>query len=560
MDIWQKYQKSKRYMEAAGILRRTERNWKFYVGRQWDSVKDSKGLEDLPMMNFIKPVVKYKVATIAQHQVTAIFSDLNPSHEDHTEICERMSKLFDISWERAKMDQVVWRQLKYAAVQGDSYALFAEGDTRKEPQNLVNTQVYLGDENNPNIQEQPYIIIRERITLDEAKERAEACGASKDDIDNIRTDGDRSDELYNTEEVSDKVTSLIYLEKKDGIVHIARAFRDFIYDELHPIQQTKGDPSLKRYTGRGLERYPIVSMVWEEQPNTARGVSEVEQMIPNQLEVNKVLARRSISVKQAAFPRLAYDGAMIDNPEDLDKVGAAIKINGGGSQSIANLISFLQPAAQSADAKVLSDELLKNTKDLAGASDTAMGNIDPSRVSGTAMTTIRDQQQLTLNEQSAMYNNFVEDVALLYYDLWRTYFPQGVNFDGIEVSADELNDILPNVRIDISENNTWSRTMEQQEISNLFNNGKITLEEYAKLCPDHSNVPKDKLLQVVAERKEQMQQQQEQQMAGMPQDGANITAADDQYVQEQNQIPDQNVGEGLPYQALQAMMANQDGM
>ena len=124
-----------------------------------------------------------------------------------------------------------------------------------------------------------------------------------------------------------------------------------------------------------------------------------------------------------------------------------------------------------------------------------------------------------------------------------------MNFDGIEVTKDELDGILPNVRIDISENNTWSRTMEQQEISNLFNNGKITLEEYAKMSPDHSNVPKDKLLQVVAERNQQMRQQP----TGNPME--NPQMMDDQYVQQTDQIPDQNVGEGLPYQALQQMMA-----
>jgi hypothetical protein len=245
---------------------------------------------------------------------------------------------------------------------------------------------------------------------------------------------------------------------------------------------------------------------------------------------------------------------MIDNPEDLDKVGAAIKLNGGGSQSVSELITYLNPASQSSDAKILSDELLKNTKDLAGASDTAMGNIDPARVSGTAMTTIRDQQQLPLNEQVAMYNNYIEDVALLYYDMWRTFYPDGLNFDGVSISGDELADVLPNVRIDISENNTWSRTVEQQEITNLFNNGKITLEEYAKISPDHSSVPKDKLLEIVAERKQQMEAQQ---MGQMPVGAEQQNAFDQQFVQQQDMIPDQNVGEGLPYQEIQSMLAQQ---
>lgn len=546
IDIWAKYEKSKRYVDGAGLLRKTERNWKFYVGRQWDSIEDSKGLEDLPMMNIIKTIVKYKVATIAQHDSTAIFSDLNPAHTDHSDICDRLSKLFDISWERGKMDKVKWRQLKYAAVQGDSYLFFHDGDTRKEPQNLLNTQVLFGDENVCDIQEQPYIIIRERLPVEVAKKRAELFGVSKSEAELIQGDNDKANELYNKEEVSSKVTSLIYMEKKDGVVNIARCFKDVMYEELHPIRQTKGG----QYFGKGLTRYPIISMIWEEQPNTARGVSEVEQLIPNQLEINKILARRSISIKQAAFPRLAYDAAMIDNPEDLDKVGAALKINGGGSQSISNLISYLQPMGQSSDAKILSDELIKNTKDLTGASDAAMGNFDPARVSGTALTTIRDQQQLTLNEQAAMYRDFVEDVALLYYDLWATYFPDGVNFDGVQVTTEELNGVLPNVRIDISENNTWSRTLEQQEVSNLFNNGKLTLEEFAKISPEHSNVPKDKLLEVVAERQMKLQQQQmEQQMAQQQ------MAQDEQFVAEQDMIPDQNVGMGMTPNEMRAINA-----
>lgn len=549
MYIWAKYEKSKKYMENADILRKTERNWKFYVGKQWDAVEDSERLENLPMMNFIKPVVKYKVATIAQHNIAAIFSDVNPYHEEHTEICEKLSRLFDISYEKAKMSQFVWRELKFSAIQGDSYTFLYDTDTRTPPQNLLNTQVLLGDENITDIQEQPYIIIRERLTLDQARKRAKASGCTKKQIDMIVTDSDKTTEIYNNDEVSDKVTSLIYLEKKDGIVNIARAFKNFEYEELHPIQQVRRG----EYYGKGLERYPIIPMIWEEQPNTARGVSEVEQMIPNQLEVNKTLARRSISVKQASYPKLAYDGAMIENPEDINKVGAAIKINGAGSQKIAELISYLNPASQSQDAKILSDELLKNTKDLAGASDTAMGNIDPSRVSGTAMTTIRDQQQLPLNEQVAMFNSYHEDLALLYYDMWRTFYPEGVEFDGIEITAEELDGVLPSVRIDISENNTWSRTVEQQEISNLFNNGKITLEEYAIISPDHSSVPKDKLLEIVAKRK----REQEEMAMGQQVPPEEQAGMDQAYVDQQDQIPEQNVAEGLPYQELQSMLAQE---
>ena len=476
-DIWQKYEKSKHYMDGKNILLKTERNWNFFVGKQWEATKDSEGLEDLPMLNFIKQTVNYKVSSISQHAITAIFSDMNSGSLElgNDDVCHRMNNLFDISWQKAKMNRVARKALKQSAVQGDSYVFWYSGDTRKSPQIVNNTQMRLGDENTVDIQEQPWIIIEERLTKDVVKERAKLQGCTEEELALIMTDSDNDTQLYNKQEVSNKVTSLVYMEKKKGIVHIARATKNVIYEELHPIAQTKNNEPI----GTGLTMYPIVPMIWEEVPNTARGSSEVEHLIPNQLELNKTLARRAISVKMTAFPRVAYDEGMLANPEDLDKVGSALRLTGGNAQAISQMIAYLSPQAQSQDAKLLSDELLDKTKDLSGASDTALGNIDLSRVSGTAATTIRDQQQVPLNDQVTMYQEFVENVALLWFDIWKAYYPDGIEFDGIRVEAEEIENIVPNVRIDIAEDTTLSRMTSQQEISNLFNNNKITFDEFA---------------------------------------------------------------------------------
>jgi hypothetical protein len=250
--------------------------------------------------------------------------------------------------------------------------------------------------------------------------------------------------------------------------------------------------------------YPIVPMIWEELPNDARGMSEVEQLIPNQLETNKTLARRAISVKMTAYPRIAYDDASLANPEDLDKVGAPIKLNGGNAQAINNMVAYLSPQAMSNDAKELSDELIGQTRTLAGASDAQLGNIDLSRVSGTAAQTVRDQQQLPLNEQQEMYQDYIENVALLWFELWKVYFPEGIEMDGITVTAEEIASIQPNVRVDIAEDTALSKMASQQELSNLFMNGKISFEEFAQAYPEHSTLPKDVLMDIVEKRKAMM--------------------------------------------------------
>ena len=503
-EIWQRYDKAKTYKDKKGLLVKTEKSWQMYCGKQWEAVQDSQGMENLPMLNFIKPTVDYKVSTIAQHSVTALFSDMNGQNED---VIERLNTLFGISWEKAKMNRVAWKNLKHASIEADSYVFWGEGgDTRKTPQIVHNTQMYLGDENITEIQRQPWLIIEERLEPALVRERARLAGLKQEDIALIQPDKEMDSTLLNKEEVKGKVTSLLYMEKdiKTGIVSTARCTKQVMYEKLRPVQQTKAG----ELYGNGLTMYPIVPMIWLELPNDARGVSEVEQLIPNQLELNKTLARRSISIKMTAYPRIAYDDSALANPEDLDKVGAAIKLNGGNTQNIANMITYLAPQAMSGDAKQLSDELLAQTRTLAGASDAQLGNIDLSRVSGTAAQTIRDQQQVPLNEQVSMYQDFVENVALLWFELWKVYYPEGIDMDGVVISADEIEMVEPNVRVDIAEDTTLSKMATQQELTNLFNNGKISFEEYAQAYPEHASIPKDVLISIVERRQQMMAQGQ----------------------------------------------------
>ena len=499
-EIWERYDKSKKYMDGKSILSRTEKNWQMYIGEQWAATKDSEGMEDLPMLNFIKPTVNYKTSSISSTQVTAIFSDMNHANSPTV---SKLTALFDISWERAKMRKLGKKVLRHAAVQGDSYLFWGEGgDTRKPPQVILNTQIHLGDENIQDIQEQPWIIIEERLSVEVVKERARLAGVSAEQIKNIEPGKDTERSLYNKEEVKDKVLCLLYMEKDrtTGIVSVCRCTKDFMIEKLKPVQQSKGG----EYYGNGLMMYPIVQMAWEDVPNTARGVSEVEQLIPNQLELNKMLARRAISGKLTAFPRLAYDDGSIDNPEDLDKVGAKIRLNGGNATAIANMIAYLAPQSMSPDAKQLCDELLNETRTLAGASDAQLGNIDLSRVSGTAAQTIRDQQQVPLNQQQEMYQDFIENVALLWFELWKVYYPAGLMMDGIELEEGEIDMVAPNVRVDIAEDTSLSKMAMQQELMNLFNGGKLTFDEFVEAYPEHSSIPKNILLEIAQKRQMQM--------------------------------------------------------
>ena len=528
--IWQLYQKCKDYLDKKGLVTKTERNWNFYLGNQW--VGCNTGGEELPVLNFIAPVIKYKVAVVSQNSMTAKYSDMDNA-ADLTQIYDLLNKNFAQSWEKSKMESKTWEIIKNAAIQGDSYCFWEDDRTDRPPKILPNTAVLLGDENITDLQEQPYILIRERLEVEAVRRKAKENGIAKKDREMIVGDDNPDTEngvILNKYEVSHKVTSLLYMTKENGIVKVARSTAQCVYEPLHALE---GDVT-------GLHSYPICAMIWEPQPYNARGMSEVAQMIPNQLEVNKTAARRAITVKLCAFPRIAYDSSTVQNPEDLDTVGKPIEVSGGGAQSVAQQVAYLNATNISSDAKYLQDDLLQMTKDLAGASDYATGNVNPEQASGQAIIAVRDSAQASLNENVARFKQFVEDTALLWFDMWVAYNPEGVAIDTVDetgtritqvITQEELQQLKPTVRVDVSQDNQWTKLSEQQWLDNMFDRQQITLEEYAELAPDNGTVPKGKLRAILAKRAQQQAEQQalqQQQMLEQQQMGAEIPAEQSQ--------------------------------
>lgn len=158
-------------------------------------------------------------------------------------------------------------------------------------------------------------------------------------------------------------------------------------------------------------------------------MGEVTPLIPNQIEVNKMLVRRLMNAKITAFGRMVYNKRTVANPESVAEVGSAIEVMDTPAARVTDHVAYLHPSPMSADAKNLTDEMISQTRDLAGAGDAALGQINPEQASGSAIIAVRDQAALPLNEQIAEYKQFCEDVAAIWFDLWVTYHPSGMEVE-----------------------------------------------------------------------------------------------------------------------------------
>ena len=91
--VWQKYETAKDYLHRIDLVGRTDKAHRFYLGDQWAGVQA--GGEELPMYNFIKPIVRYKVAIVAQNTMGAVYSPMGTEKTpEESRACELLTAYF----------------------------------------------------------------------------------------------------------------------------------------------------------------------------------------------------------------------------------------------------------------------------------------------------------------------------------------------------------------------------------------------------------------------------------------------------------------------------------
>ena len=430
-EIWKKYQQGVNHHNQIGLYEKVRKAYRFFEGDQWHGL-ESDG-EVMPMYNFIQPVVEHKAASVAMNGMAINYSPMEYGSDYQTaaRACDVLNRYAARQWELLKMDKLGWAIIKDACIAGDSYLYFY--DRNLHAQIIDGPNVYFADETSRDIQNQDWIIIAERRFVTDVRREAKENGLSQEEIDLIGPDSDTGqllgdDARQNSQQEDKRCTSLLYMRKnKEGIVTISRSTQNVVYQPEEVMQgkeKESGEPA-----GKGMQLYPLAGLWWVPKKESARGVGEVTPLIPNQIEVNKMLVRRLMNAKITAFGRMVYNKRTVANPESVAEVGSAIEVQDVPAARVTDHVAYLHPSPMSADAKNLTDEMISQTRDLAGAGDAALGQINPEQASGSAIIAVRDQAALPLNEQIAEYKQFCEDVAAIWFDLWVTYHPSGMEVE-----------------------------------------------------------------------------------------------------------------------------------
>ena len=357
------------------------------------------------------------------------------------------------------------------------------------------------------------------------------------------------------QELDNMVTIVYKLWKEKGTVHCAIATRW---------------ATIAEDVDTGLRLYPVAHFNWEEKEGSARGEGEVRYLIPTQIEVNRMQMRRALTVKTQAFPHKVVDSSKVANPDALSTVGGVIRTQGNTVDDVHKIVGTIPPAQMSPDVKLLYEDLMQKARDLAGAGDTATGQVDPESASGRAILAVQQASQAPMTEQKESYKNFIEDLAKIWLEYLIIHAANGVNVEEtvtdpntgeetvqiVNIPQVALEQLQATVKIDITPRTPFDRFAQEQTIENLLLNGLLhpqrmgELKIYYKILPDDSVAPKEMIgkaidfmeeeqrkIAIMNARAQAMQQRANQFLMGDPEEQSSLMA--DAYME-------QMMAQGMP--------------
>lgn len=482
---WSEYEAGKEYKRSIGLYETVRRNERFYRGDQW---RGSEGVDlPKPVFNIIKRVTDYLVCSVATGNYSLAYTDENmPFYSSESEraavkrALEVMTANARYRWERCRMNSMVYGLLLDAALSGDGVAYCywdstAPGDKRFSgdigAQRIDNVNLFVADVNNPDIQSQDYVMLAGRENVEKLRAEARENGVDEHEVMKIVADDDRS-EGYDGRELdfgSKKATCLMKFHREGGKVVFEKCTKECIIKRVET----------------GCRLYPVALFNWTPTKNSFHGSSPVSEMIPNQKFINRAYAMVMKHMTDTAFSKVVYDKSRI--PEWSNEVGEAIAVV--GATNVSDAVSVVGVGKMQDNYLELIENAVSTTKELMGATETALGNTVPTNTS--AILALKETSRMTLEQVSAAASKCIEEIANIWADMMLAYYANDrlvpyIGEDGTacdNVDFDALRGSLIRAKVEVGEATSYSASTAVSILDKLLDGGYISAKEYVEHLP-----------------------------------------------------------------------------
>ena len=558
-SVFSEYKAGTEYKDSIGdngIYEQSKKNERFYVGDQWYGANCGNE-RPLVRRNIIKRIGEWKLSTISSAPIAVQYSAEGVGNNEGMKdreaeleanlmngariegaaedaeinvIMNVLSKYWNTTAERVKFDDKKQEALRKAYISGTAIAytywderiqtgLYADamkqvpikGDISLEILDVEN--VVFGDPNNTSVQGQPYIIVSQRIDVEDVKREARRNRISAEEIEKIVPDsadnyninsGTRGEEEpTNSQRIT--VLTKFYKEWDDtGETYKVIALR---------VCETA---TVRKPWDTGLRLYPFAKMVWSPRYNCAYGDSDITYQIPNQIAINRALSAEIWSIMVSGIPSLIVNGDTI-NQNITNNPGQIIKVY-GSNEDVAGAMHYVSPPSFGSQLINAVNDLSANTLTDSGANDAALGNVNPDNA--TAIIQAREASLQPMQLYQNRFYSFVEDIARIWADFWLNLYgdrrlkisdSNGTYY--INFSPARYENLLITARIDVGSSPVWSVAAAISTLNNLYASQIIDKIQFLERIPDGIIDRKSELIQQAKEEQAAMRQAMAQQAA-----------------------------------------------
>ena len=489
---WQQYEDGKNYNRRIGHYATVRENERFYRGDQWKDV-DSGGLPT-PVFNLVGRIASYLTSSVLSYRMGVSFRcDSLPylpegrRKERLEEQLELLNRYLTGQYRHFSSGQSLRDAVQDAVITGDGifYTYWDEGlgtgqpfrgDLRTVTVDSVN--LFVADVTNSDLQSQEYLILAGREPVQSLRREALRHGCDEETVRAIQPDSDVTEQagdysrMENDDPEAGKATFLLKFERdENGHVCFEKSVRGAVIRR----EQT------------GMTHYPVAKFSWDRVKNSFHGASPLTQLIPNQKYVNKAYAMAMKHMADTAFSKVIYDKRLI--PEWSNEVGEAIGVVSGGD--IRTAAATIGVGEMQADYLRLIEQAVQQTKDLAGATDVALGEVDPTNTS--AIIALREAAELPLDSVRASLCVCIGELAEIWLDMLGEYCGSRRLFAEFTHGGESLAAVLDlellrseelHAVVDAGASGRYSKVTLLNTLNTLLQDGHITFAQYLERLPE----------------------------------------------------------------------------
>lgn len=493
---WRQYESGKNYNRRIGLYATVRENERFVRGDQWKGV-DAAGLPT-PVINLVGRIASYLVSAITSYRMSVAYKDdsiaflpKGKTRKEQTERLELLNRFLSDRFTAFRGSAAMRDAVQDAVISGDGvfYSYWDEGVSTGQPfrgelktVTVDSVNFFVSDTANADLQAQDYLIIAGRAPVEALRREARLHGAKEETVRAILPDTEWQDqsseyaEIENDDPDAGKTTFLLkFTRDENGYVCFEKSVRGAVI----------------RRESTTLRRYPVAAFRWERTKGSYHGASPITQLVPNQKYVNKAYAMAMKHMADTAFSKVIYDKRLI--PEWSNEVGEAIGVVSGGD--IRSAAATIGVGEMQSDYLALIEQTIRETKEMAGATDVALGQVDPTNTS--AIIALREAAEQPLDGVRASLCCCIEELAENWLELYREYCGGNRFYPAEKEPAAIRFDLLGDgihAHADMGSSGRYSKATLVSLLDGLLRDGHITFPQYLERLPEGLLPDKELLL------------------------------------------------------------------